>query len=203
MRPNKHIPYASYCLALVAIAVVVCAFLRGNYLLGRMGGITYALVVGGLAVLFAQAFRRTGKVARIQMIAYAILAAPIGYVLAFPASINPDVQHFIDDQATDRKVRAELKCVFNADPAFDDLSVSTAHAKVVNVTIHGAVPTRNDLQRLRTQIAHKCPALNLCALHWNVRQRDTNEYLIGLDRDLFPAFNETGEQRVAREAITP
>jgi hypothetical protein len=192
MKPNKSTPYAQCTMALVIVALTVCAFLCGSYLLGSMGGITYTLVVGGLAFLFARSSRRSGKLARIQMVAVALLAAPIGYVLAFPASLNPDLQHFIDKQATDRSVRAELKSVLKSDPAFCELSISTAHAKIVNVTIHGALPTREDMQRLRKRIANECPTLKLCALHWNVRQRGTNEHIHGLDRDLFPLSDETG-----------
>jgi len=114
-----------------------------------------------------------------------LFALPVGYAMAFPASVNPDVQVFIDKQATDRRARAELAAVFASDPAYRDLSVSSIHLKVVNVTVHGSLSTRADLQRLRSQIAPACRTVGVGFLHWDVSLRDTGERLSGLDRDLF------------------
>ena len=175
------------------------AVLRGNYLFGLAGAITYSLLLAGLIWLFAQSFNRKGKAARIQTIAVTILAVAIGYALAVPATVNPDVQHFINKQATDRSVRGELKRVFESDPEFSDLSISTTHLKVVNVTIHGTLPTLDDVQRLRKRITNECPTLELCPLHWNIRLRAMNEHVDGLDRDLFPLADETAEQSGERE----
>lgn len=191
MTHKTSTPIARLAIALVGIALMTVAFLRGNYLLGFRCGIIYALVAAAIVWLFAQSFTRKGKASRIQMISVVILAVPVGYAMAFPATINSDVQYFIDDQATDRTVRAELKHVFESDAAFADLSISTTHLKVVNVAIYGALPTRDDFRRLRRRINNECPTLELCPLHWDIRLRDTNEHIDGLDRDLFSSPDET------------
>src|SRR4051812_44469664 len=103
----------------------------------------------------------------------AALALPIGYAMAFPASLNPDVQVFIDKQATDRTARAELAAVFGSDPAFGGLSVSSIHLKVVNVTVQGSLATRVDLDRLQSRIVAECPTLGGRFLHWDVLLRDS------------------------------
>ncbi len=173
-----------------SIALVVVAFLRGNYLLGFATGVVYAIIAAGFAwllYLLARAFTQMGIKALVAALFVILLAIPVGYVLTFPAAINPDIQYFIDDQATDRTVRAELKRVFKSDPAFSGLSISTIHVKVVNVTIHGRLPTRSDLERLRERILTECPTLPRCPLHWDIQLRDSGERLVDLDDALFPS----------------
>ncbi len=183
---HKGLPLiARLAFAVVSIALVAAAYLRGNYLLGLACGIAYAFVTSALIWLFIQSFTRKGRVSWIQAIAILILSVPVGFAMAFPAAINSDVQHGIDDQATDRKVRAELKRVFASDAAFAKLSLSTVHLKVVNVTIRGPLRTRSDLERLRSRISSECPTLELCPLHWDVELRDSGEGVDGLDRELF------------------
>jgi len=169
MTHKKSTLLAQLTIGLVAIALTAVAILRGNYLFGLAGAFPYSLASAGLIAMFAQSFKRKGKAAGLQVIAVTLVAVPIGYVLAFPAEINPDVQIFIDMQATNRSVRAELKRVFKSDPAFGDLSTFITHLKVVNVTICGVMPAREDMRRLRKRIADECPTLELCLLHWNVR----------------------------------
>ena len=110
--------------------------------------------------------------------------------MAFPATVNSDIHHFIDKQATDRAARTELKQVFKSDPGFAELSISTRHVKVVNVFISGSLPSHIDLKRLRDRITEECQALRLCPLHWDLKLRDTNEQIRGLDRALFPSVEE-------------
>jgi hypothetical protein len=168
-----------------AVAGVVVAFLRGNYLLGIGCGILYAIIAIVLFWLFARSRTPAGSVSVVRVGLMAVLALPVGYVMAFPASVNPDVQVFIDLQATDRRARAELSAVFASDPSNRDLSVSSVHRKVVNLTIRGSLATRTDLDRLRDRLAAECPALGECVLHWDVTLRDTGQRVDGLDRDLF------------------
>ncbi len=177
--------------SVLSIALLIVGFLRGNYLLGLGGGIAYVLVVAGLLWLFVESFRRKGTVAIIQKSVVALLAIPIGFALAFPASINPDVQHVVNKQTTDRNVRGELKRVFDSDSAFEDLSISTTHLKVVNVTIRGSLPTRDDMKRLHESLVSDCPTLKLCPLHWDIHLRETNEWVNG--HELFPSAEKTAE----------
>lgn len=104
--------------------------------------------------------------------------------LADPAAVSPDLQVFIDKQATDRAVRRELAVVFATDPAYADLVVSTTHLKTVLVTVHGSVSSRPDWVRLRARLAAECPAVQQCGLHWDVRVRDTGDRLHGYDPEL-------------------
>jgi hypothetical protein len=107
--------------------------------------------------------------------------------MAWPASVNPDVQQFIDLHATDRSSRAELAAVFGSDPAFHDLSTSSVQLKVINVTVQGSLGTHSDFDRLRSRIASECPALGMCNLHWEIALRDCGQRVDGLDRDLLQA----------------
>ena len=112
-------------------------------------------------------------------------AVPVGCAMAFPSSINSDVQVFIDMQASDRRARAELGEVFASDPVYHDLSVSSVHQKVVCITVRGSLNTRADLDRLRSRLTQRCPALRECFLRWDVSLRDTRERVSGLDQYLF------------------
>lgn len=171
--------------AAAGIPVMVAAFLRGNHLLGLDCGVIYAAVALALLWLLARSRTSTGSVSLMRVAVVVALAVPVGYAMAFPASINPDVQVFIDKQATDRRARAELAAVFDSDQAFGDLSVSSVHLKIVNLTVRGALHTQTDLDLLRSRIAVECPTLGPCALHWEVTLRNSGQRLRGLDRDLF------------------
>lgn len=107
--------------------------------------------------------------------------------MAWPASINPDVRHVIDMQASDRAARAELAAVFASDKVYSDLSVSSVHRRVVNITVRGSLGTRFELDRLRSRIARECPGLGKCSLQWDVTFQDSGQPVSGLDRDVFPA----------------
>ena len=155
-------PVARVLLGTAGVAMCIAAFLRGNHLLGLWCGVIYVALTLGLLWLFTRSrtFMRAATLAALSLAA--------GFVMAWPGSINSGVQIFIDKQAVDRTARAELAAVFASDPAYRDLSVSSAHLKVVNVTVQGALGTRADLDRLRSQIVSECPALGECILHWEV-----------------------------------
>lgn len=160
------------------------AFLRGNYLLGVAGGLTYAVVTACLVWLFARYLTHAGRPSPLRVIALFALSLPLILVLAYPTSVSPDLQHFIDKQATDRAARRELAVVFSSDPSYGDLSVSTTHLKVVNVAIRGTLASRTDLSQLRGLIATECPSLEQCVLRWDVRLLQSGERLDALDRDI-------------------
>src|SRR5437764_2100047 len=142
MKPEAKRRVTRLALAVLGAAVVVAAYLRGDYLLGWDCGLVYAGIAAGLLSLLARSLVLTERPSPLRAAAIAALSLPLPYALAYPASINPGVQHFIDKQATDRAARAELAAVFASDPAYRDLSVSTVHVKVVNVTIRGSLPSR-------------------------------------------------------------
>jgi hypothetical protein len=178
-------PIARLLFAVFGASAVLAAFLRGNYLLGLECGAMYAVASVALLWLLARARTPAGKVSTARAAFVTALILPVGYVMAFPASINPDMQVFIDKQATDRQARAELTAVFASDPAYRDLSMSSVHLKVVNITIRGSLGARSELDRLRLRLATECPTVGNCPLHWAVTLRDTGQKVDGLDRDLF------------------
>ena len=154
---------------LLAITLLLCyvlaAYNRGVYLFGA--GIPYAFVALLVAFLFVRTLWRT-PLPRVQLCLLTLFAIPVSVAFAFPALINPDYQHFIDQQATDRQARQELATLFASDPALSNLSVSTAQLKVVNVTIQGSVPTESDLARLQSRVQDECEFPKQCFIHWEV-----------------------------------
>jgi len=178
-------PLALLGFATFGAALILTAFLRGNYLLGLGCGAAYVAITVGILWLLARTLLLTKKPSIARATLVAALSIPVGFAMAYPASINPDVQIGIDRQATDREARKELAAVFGSDPAFTDLSISTMLLKVVNVTIHGSMNTRSGLDRLRDRIASECAAVHRCILHWDVALRDPAQRLDGLDSDLF------------------
>ncbi len=184
---NKQVTpsVARLIVVMVGITLAVIAYLRGNYLLGFNYGLAYAFIAVGLVWMSMGSFAFAKKPSWVRAVAIGVLSIPIGYVMAFPASINRDIQVFIDKQADDRTARAELRNVFASDAAFANLSISTVHLKVVNVTISGSFPDRAALDRLRNRIATECPTAQRCPLHWKITLRATHESMVGLDGELF------------------
>jgi len=173
--------------ATFGVVLIAIAFQRGNYLLGVWCGVAYVAIAVGLLGLLAGSFMLTAEPSLVRTAFVCALSLPVGFAMAYPASINSDVQVFIDKQATDRAARRELAAVFASDPACGDLSVSTTHLKVVNVTIHGSLHDRSDLDRLRDRIASQCHVVKDCPLHWDVLLRKTAQRIDGLDSELFDA----------------
>jgi hypothetical protein len=174
-------------LALVTLSTVLVAsaFLRGSYLLGFGCGMIYVAITVGLLWLLARSVVLTERPSLVRAAAITALSLPVAFAMAYPASINPDVQHFINKHATDRAARKELIALFASDPAYSELSISTAHLKVVNITIRGSLNDWSDLYRLRTRIAGECRVLNHCPLHWDVTLREPAQRIEGLDSELW------------------
>ena len=139
MHRNTMQSTSKLTVATVGIALTI-AFLRGSFLLDFACGVGYCLITIGLFLLFVRSLTFEKKRSPMRALAVVILSVPIVYIMAFPGWINPEVQIFIDDQLTDRNARAELNSVFTTDPAFDELSFSIKHFKVVHVTISGSLP---------------------------------------------------------------
>ena len=179
-------PIARALFAALGVVAVVAAYIRGNYMLGTGWGVVYAVIAVALLWILARSRTPAGSVSVRRVVFVMLFALPVGYAMAFPASINADVQAFIDKQATDRRARTELAAVFASNPAYRDLSVSSVHLRMVNITVQGSLDTRADLQRLRFQVAPMCRAAGVGFLQWDVSLRDTGEQVSGDDRDLFP-----------------
>jgi hypothetical protein len=179
-RTAAQIAFATFSVALVAVA-----FLRGNYLLGLDYGVAYVVVIGGLLWFVARSSVLADKPSPIWAAVLTALSMPISVVMAFPASVNPEVQYEINAQSADRAARAELATVFASDPAYRGLSISTVHLKGLNVTIHGSLKDRADLDRLRGRIAGECADVHRRSLHWDVTLRNPAQRVEGVDSELF------------------
>ena len=161
--------------------VVVAAFLRGNYLLGLVCGAVYAVIAVAILWLLARSRIPAGGVSVMRAVFVVTFALPIGYALAFPASINPDVQSFVDNH----RARAELADVLESAPVYRGLSVSPRPPKEVYITVHGSLGTRGEFEQLRSRLGEECPTLGECGLDWDVYLRDARETVSGLDDELF------------------
>lgn len=169
----------------LSIALCAVAFLRGNFLLGLEFGIAYVFVAIVLASFVSSTLFPNGRRSFVQVTVAIALSLAVGLLMAFPAWMSPDLQHFIDKEAVDRNARTELGAVFAADSAYRDLSVSSVHLKAVNLTVRGLLGTRADLDRLRGRINRECPAVTQCVLHWDVTVGKPAARINGLDSELF------------------
>lgn len=79
----------------------------------------------------------------------------------------------------------ELATLFANDSTFREIGVSTTHLKVVNVEIHGSVPTKSDLERLRSQVLGQCQFVDHCFVHWHVHVRENSTTYTGLGDEEF------------------
>jgi hypothetical protein len=197
VRRKASCPVARILFAAVGGTLSAVAYVRGTYLLGPGWGLLYVAATLALLRLFVLSRRPARIPSPVRVAAVTALALALGIAMAWPTSINPDVQHFIDKQARDRAARVELDAVFTADPAYRDLWVSTVHLKVVNVTVRGSLGSRSDLDQLRARIIRECPAVvgGGCVLHWDVTLRDAAQRLDGLDTKLFGTRGATDRGR--------
>ena len=185
MRLQATRAIARLVFAALSVVLIAVAFLRGNYLLGADFGVAFAGIAAFFLWLFGRFLVMTEEPSLLGAALVVVVSIPVGYVMTYPATINPDVQHFINKQADDRTARAELRAVFASDRAFRRLWISTVHVKVVNVTIHGSLNDRSELDRLRERIAAQCDVGKRCPLHWDVVPRESGERIKGLDHELF------------------
>lgn len=129
----------------------IAAFTRGNYLLGQVAGIAYALVAFGISIFvtseLSQRSAATGH--RTLCIAATVL---VSLALSFPAFISSDIQISLEKQAIDRATRADLNSLFASDPRYSDLSLKTRHLKLVVVTVSGVVENSNIIEPLANRL---------------------------------------------------
>ena len=166
------------------IAFVLAAFSRGNHLLGTGAGITYAVVALMIMTLFARPVRTT-PVPRFRIAILVLFSIPVCLAFAFPTHINSDLQNAVDKQTEDRVARSELHAIFSVDPAFSDLSISTAHSKIVNVEIYGTVPEKMDLDRLQQLVFERCGFVEHCCVRWRILVRNDSKTYVAWGDDAF------------------
>lgn len=156
---------------LFALCHTVAAFARGSWLFGPAIAVVYAVVslvtVGllGLAILNAE---DTGS----QVVSRAVFLLIVSFVLAFPALINPQMQHFINLQETDRQICLELSNVVHGESAYRNVMIATLKRKCVCVEISGSVPSNADYDRLRSQVSSQCPTVADVLIDWDVAISD-------------------------------
>ena len=160
-------------IAVFFVAFILAAYCRGNYLLGQGVGITYSIVATMISILLFRTIFQS-PLPRIRLIALVLFTIPVSLAFAFPAFVNPNVQHFVNKEALDRNARSELATLFDANPAFRDLGVTTTHLKVVNIEIHGAVSTKSELDQLRSQVLNQCQFAGHCFVHYRIHVRENS-----------------------------
>ncbi len=165
----------------VGCGLCVIAYLRGDYLLGFDVAVAYVAVTIGLLWLFARSRKSDGSWSHGRMGIVVVFSLAAGLLMAYPALFMSDLQHFIDKQAVDRAARAEFAAVFASDHAYRDLSISTSRLKMVNLSVSGSLPTRNDLYQLRSRMIKECPTIRNCWLHWDITLRDTGQHIDSSD----------------------
>lgn len=154
-------------LGLFAIGHAIAAYARGAWLFGSAIAVVYAVISLFTVGLLGQAILKAEDSGS-QVVSRAVFLAFVSFVLAFPALINPQVQHFIELQNTDRHIRNELSKVLNGDPAFRSVAIATLKRKCVCVEISGSVPSGDDYTRLRSQVSSQCPTVANVLIDWDV-----------------------------------
>ncbi|MDP7018940.1 MAG: hypothetical protein QGG36_24295, partial [Pirellulaceae bacterium] len=151
-----------------SIACVTAAYARGQYLLGHGAGLSFGVMLLLLCV-YALRLRSTRILGRTTFVMVSILVL---LALIRPTYLSPNIQYAMDMQSDDRNARAELGRVFDSDPQFSELHASTKHLYQVHVQVAGTIPTRRDLERLRSRVFAECGFVDRCGVHWRVHVID-------------------------------
>ncbi len=156
----------------------IAAFARGNYLLGQVAGIAYALVAFGISIFITSELsqRATAPGHRTFCITATVL---VSLALSFPAFISSDIQISLEQHAVDRAARTELNLLFASDPRFADLHVSTNQLKVINVTISGSVENSEAFDLLHSRLLDRAEHFSDCILHWSILDRSSSASIDG------------------------
>jgi hypothetical protein len=169
----------------VGVVLIIAGFLRGYYLEGSAVGIVNVAIMVCILWLLARSVLLIEKPSIWRVVLIPVASIPLGVLIAYPASIFPDTRVAIAMHETDRATRAELATVFGSDSAFRNLSISTEELRALNLTIHGSLKVRSDLDRLRDRIVNECNAVHRCILHWEVIIENPTQQIHGLDSELF------------------
>ena len=157
----------------VAAGLAIAAFARGKYLLGWDAGVVYAVVSIGFIVPLMRA-EQGPRPALWQRTFSVISAVVVGVVIFFPTLVISDVEIFVQKQATDRAVRADLQTLFTSNPQYSELSVTTQHLKTVVVMVFGTVENCDLIDNLAGDLKTVSQRQALAVVQWEVTCRDTN-----------------------------
>lgn len=179
-------------LSMTFVVFLATAFLRGNYLLGHVCGTFYAVVVAALFWLLLKGQQSHSWSAKLQMQLRRGFAAIVVFVMVFPTLISPRLEFEIDELHLVRAIQSEFKQVSTTEAGFSKLAISTKRSKGLNITISGTMSSRQQLDRLRSRIAHDCPKIEQCPIHWQIRFENPGEEDIDVsDWELFPDRRES------------
>jgi hypothetical protein len=172
-------PISQILFGTLGLSIILGAFLWGNHLLGFIYGVVYAVAALAPVGLLLRLLVWNEQPLVLPSIIVVAFAACLGYLYICPTAFSPDMQHYIDMQASDRAIRKELGTLFASDQAFSNLSASTSHLKAVCVTIYGSVPNRATLDRLRGRITNECKEIQLSSLNWDVTLQENGLHVTG------------------------
>lgn len=158
----------------------IAAFARGNYLLGQVAGIAYALVAFAIAIFVTSELSQRAEAKRHRTFCIAAMVL-VSLALSFPAFISSDIQLSLEKQAIDRATRADLKSLFASDPEYSDLSLKTRHLKLVVVTVSGVVENSNIIEPLANRLKAVSVQHPMVMIEWELTCRDTGSTIHSFD----------------------
>jgi hypothetical protein len=193
MNPsNKTARIRAGATVVVSVALVVLAFLRGDYLLGFGYGVAWGVLATlacwlAIRIAFDEATTRRTR-CRLLL----LMLVPLGIFMAYPNLVSRDLGYMIESHAEERDTRRELQELFKSEPDFVGLSVHIDRLKTTwfRVKISGSVPSRADLDRLHERLVKECPVAHSSDLQWNVTLEDTRETVSDSDKRLFSAGHD-------------
>lgn len=149
------------------ISAILGAYFRGNYLMGTGAGFIYSFVAFLIVLLAISSLNKT-PLPRFRIAFLVLFALLVGFALSFPTYFNSDLQIQINRQHEERSAREELNSILSDDLAFSDLETTTYSRKMLCVEIHGTVPTKNDLERLKNTVTSQCDFVEHSYVDWRV-----------------------------------
>lgn len=177
-------------LGMTFLILAATAYLRGNYLLGVVCGMLYAVIMAAVVWLVVKRQHGDSWLAKLQTQLRIVFAAIVVFVMIFPTIVSPRLQFEIEELQLVRTIQREFKQVSTRDVEFSTLVISTKRSKGLNVTISGTMPSKQQLHRLRSRIADDCPVIESCPIHWRIRFQNTSEDIDVSDWELFPDRRE-------------
>ncbi len=157
----------TWLFALFAATHAGIAYARGLHLFGSSMATVYAVVSLLTTGLLGYALLNRSESGS-QAVSRSVFLIFVSIVLAVPTVFNPQVQHFIDLQATDRRIRSELHAVIQSEPVFASVTITTKKSKCVCVEISGSVLSQDDYDRLRSQVSSQCPTVSDVLIDWDL-----------------------------------
>lgn len=191
MHQRFQFSSSSLLAVMLSMAFVLAAYERGEHLLGRGIGLMYALVAVLISVLFARLLPRHPRPKK-QFMLLVLFTILVSSALAYPTSVNPNIQHFVNRETAIRNAREELDRLFTEEVAYRELGYSIPHRKMMNIQIYGSVPCESDLVRLRSTLLNQGRFVDQGAVHchWRIHVLETSLTYIGSDDNELFAIKE-------------